>query len=1028
MGNFRVYRSSAGSGKTYTLVKEYLKLALADPHRLNSAYRQILAVTFTNKAAAEMKERVLKALREISSGDQTSLANDLVAEMKISIGDLQARCEELHTHLLHHYADFSVCTIDSFVYRIVRRFSLDLDLPANFRVETDEETPLWWAIDNLFTGSEQKKAVRELLREYVLEKVEDQKNWNVQQEVFDQARAILIAKKDLAEAGLLGEHDIEKLGEVKKALRKEVEKFESDLAAIGRKFFTLINGRGVQVSDFYYTDKGVPGYFKKLLAKDYEDLKGKYVLQAFNEDKWYTGKKSNPAIDEIKGEITYLFSTADTYIEQSGPQYYLHQLVSRHINSLCMLSELRALVERYKKERNIVFVSEFNQSVARFIRNEPVPYIYERLGDRYKHYLIDEFQDTSVMQWRNLLPLLHNSLSEGKLCMIVGDGKQSIYRWRGADVEQFANLPKINNKKGDVWLAEQERALESEFDGRELRVNRRSREEIIKFNNTLFEFLAEKRLKQPLSKVYEGGSQMPFNKHGGYITLQVIDGEKEERELQVLGEVGSRIGAAIEKGHDYGDIVVLVRKNEYGSKVANYLLASNIPVISSDSLLLKNCPETGFIISLISWLINPADGVSAAGVLAYLKNKGAHKMDHSMLRSISKNPHELGHAFNTLGINVMHEALVALPLYELCTEIIRLFELDQRNPLFLNFFLDAVSDFSQREGNAPYAFLNWWKEKGGDTSVKIPADTNAVRVLTIHASKGLEFPVVIFPFADWSVDKPEDIFINTSDKVDGLPAALVKTGGKIKNTDYRSEGEEEEQRRDLDNLNMLYVACTRAVDELHVVARKTQKGKSVTNWLMEFMKEVHHTDEFRLEVGEPCLPENKARPVLRQLGAARYQKISDTVNIKLSDAESTEKSRRLYGIAVHQVLASINTSDDIELAIKRGVLSGLIREDQASVLKENLKALVNQDVLKLYFSDKVKVKTEAELFSDKGEVLRPDRVVITEDHVAVIDFKTGSVETDHRQQIEEYKQALSKLYNTKVKGFIVFLPTKILSI
>ncbi|MEO8759639.1 MAG: UvrD-helicase domain-containing protein, partial [Bacteroidia bacterium] len=487
--NFVVYKSSAGSGKTYTLVKEYLKLALADPHRLNKAYKQILAVTFTNKAAAEMKERILTALKQIAALEKTPLAADLQKELFISETELQARCKEVHQNLLHQYADFSVCTIDSFVYRLIKRFSIDLQLPANFTVDTDEDAALWWAIDELLTNMKQNKLLQNLLLNYASDKVDEQKNWKIENEIFELARPILISKKDTKEAELLGKVSLEDLLEIKKQLQESVRKTEHYLIGLADKAYLTIAQNGVSIEDFRYGKSGFFSYFKKIKEKKFasDELANKYVNDAINEDKWYTGKNANGAIDGIKETLRSIYYEVESYREKNISEYFLHKLLLKNITALCVLNEIQELVLKYKQEKNIVFISEFNTTVSSFIQDEPVPFIYERLGDRYKHYLIDEFQDTSVLQWLNLLPLVHNSLAEGKFCMIVGDGKQSIYRWRGADVDQFVNLPKIKSAEQNRVIQEQQQALELNYQEKQLNTNRRSCAEIIGFNNNLFD-------------------------------------------------------------------------------------------------------------------------------------------------------------------------------------------------------------------------------------------------------------------------------------------------------------------------------------------------------------------------------------------------------------------------------------------------------------------------------------------------------------------------------------------------------------
>jgi len=1025
MGNFVVYKSSAGSGKTYTLVKEYLKLALSDPHRLNNSFKHILAVTFTNKAAAEMKERVLKALFEISSGKKIALVSDLQKEMKISEGDLQARCEELHSHLLHQYADFSVCTIDSFVYRIVRRFSLDLKLPANFAVETDEETPIWWAIDNLLTDMQQNVAVKKLLESYAEEKVDEQKNWNIEKEIFELAKSVLVSKKDIAGAGLLGQQEIDKLVEVKELVRSKTKAIEHHFTALAEKAYLVIEKNNISTKDFYQGDRGIFGYFKKIREKDYgnDTLVGAYVQKTVGEDIWYSGKSANPAIDVVKGELLELFNNIEAYREQISKKYFLYSVLLKNINALCVLSEIKILVDQYKAEKNIVFISEFNKAVAGFISTEPVPYIYERLGDRYKHYLIDEFQDTSAMQWLNLLPLVHNSLSEGKFCMLVGDGKQSIYRWRGADVEQFANLPKVENKDKSVWIDEQQHALQNEYTEKQLNVNRRSCAEIITFNNSLFDHLAEQNLEANYKKVYANSAQEAASKDGGRISLTFIKEEKEEAIEKVLTETLRQIELAIMNKYRYADVAILVRTNKYGNQVANYLLQKGVPVISSDSLLLKNCPEVNFINAFLAWMIDPNNAVAATSVCAYLGASPGH------IQQIAASARTLPDFLAGLQVTINASHLASLSLFELCTEVIRLFRLESKNPLYLNFFLDEISNFSQKESNSVFEFLSWWKQKSEKLSVKIPTNTNAVKVLTIHSSKGLEFPVVIFPFADWKIDKAENILIETGNELPQLPVALVKTGSMLKKTVFEQQSVEEEQKQKLDNLNLLYVACTRAVDELHILSRESSKGgKTVTSWLKDFAKEKYHLDGENLEIGEAPVKEHVKTEDIPDLKYASYRPLHEAVTIKLSDYEDSTSSRRIFGIAIHNILAEIKTAEDILPALQKALLQGNINADQFPVLQTTIQQLTIEPLLASYFSKEVQIKTETELFTSNGDIIRPDRVVICPDHLAVIDFKTGEKKGEHAKQIELYRYALKNISGKEVRAFLVYLPLEVVQV
>ena len=1030
--NFVVYKSSAGSGKTYTLVKEYLKLALADPHRLHISYKQILAVTFTNKAAAEMKERILTALQQISLLEKTHLAADLQKELFISETELQARCKELHQNLLHQYADFSVCTIDSFVYRLIKRFSIDLQLPANFTVDTDEDAALWWAIDELLINMKQNKLLQNLLLSYASDKVDEQKNWKIENEIFELARPILIAKKDTKEAELLGKVSLEDLLEIKKQLQESVYRTEHHLIPLADKAYLTIAQKNILVSDFSYGESGFWGYFKKIKNKVFgnDELKSSRVDAAIKEDKWYPAKNANTDIDSVKETLRSIYFEVETYREKNISEYFLHKLLLKNITALCVLNEVQELVLKYKEEKNIVFISEFNKTVSSFIQDEPVPFIYERLGDRYKHYLIDEFQDTSVLQWLNLLPLVHNSLAEGKFCMIVGDGKQSIYRWRGADVDQFVNLPKIKSAEQNRVIYEQQQALELNYKEKQLNTNRRSCAEIIGFNNNLFGWLSSTYLNQEHQKVYENSSQQAFSKQGGKITMSFIDKDAEEKDKLVLQKTLELIEESLANKYAYNDIAVLTRNNRNGSLLAQFLMHKGIPVVSSDSLLLKTCAEVNFLVTFFTWLTNNNDGISACAILAYLKEELHYPIEHTHFQQTASTPYKLNEILRSFDSELNTTHLPSLPLFEICTELIRVFKIENKNPLFVNFFLDEVASFNERENASLFLFLQWWYKKRDNLSVKIPQNTNAVKILTVHASKGLEFPVVIIPFADWRLQSTEQILIDTNKEVGQLPVALVRTGKELEKTNFRINSEEEDQKQTLDNLNVLYVACTRAVSALHIISREKKQGNCITNWLQNFVNEKYseQRDSKFFETGTYPEKEPKKEQEMETLQHISYRNLHESIAIKLTDYDFDTESKRKYGIILHDILANIKTEKDIDVALQRAVLQGNILVNQTDELKNILLQLIQHKDLKEYFSDNVQVKNETELFLADGEIIRPDRIVITPQQHTVIDFKTGEKSDKHIKQLQLYKYTLSQVSTKAVKAFLIYLPNEVVEV
>ena len=609
--------------------------------------------------------------------------------------------------------------------------------------------------------------------------------------------------------------------------------------------------------------------------------------------------------------------------------------------------------------------------------------------------------------------------------MIVGDGKQSIYRWRGADVEQFVNLPEIKTAHQNQVILEQQKALESNYVEKQLNTNRRSFTEVISFNNNLFQWLSATYLNEEHKKVYENSSQQAFSKQGGRITLSFIDKETEDKDDIVLQKTLTLIQEALANKYAYNDIAVLTRNNRHGSTIAQFLMHQGIPVVSSDSLLLKTCAEVNFLISFFNWLTNTNNGIAACAILSYLKENLNYPVAHTHLQQTASTPYKLNEVLRELNpeINISH--LSALPLFEICTELIRIFKIEDKNPLFVNFFLDEVASFNERENASIYLFLQWWDKKRDNLSVKIPQNTNAVKILTIHASKGLEFPVLIFPFADWELGKPEQILIDTSAELAQLPVALVRTGKELEKTNFKNYSEEEEQKQILDNLNLLYVACTRAISALHIISREKKRGNCLTNWLQNFIKErlaVNGQQLTFVEIGIYPAAITKTEAKGYTLNALSYRDIHQSIAIKLTDYDFDAESKRTYGIALHTILANIHTEKDIDAALHKSLLQGNISSSQTANLKSQITNLVQHPRLKEYFSDNVQVKNEVEMFLANGDIIRPDRVVTDHRQHTIIDFKTGEKSPSHIKQLQLYKHTLSSISPKNVKAFLVYLP------
>ena len=486
--NFVVYKSSAGSGKTFTLVKEYLRLALADPKKLNTNYKRILAVTFTNKAAAEMKQRILDALNQIANKNELPFVGELLCkELNIKTGELKQRANTVLSQILHHYSDFSIGTIDSFTHKIVKTFAHDLKLPVNFNLEMDVEGFYDKVISTLFNQIGEDEYVSKLLKEFVLTKAEENASWDPERAIKEFARLL---QKENSDNYLqqLKNFTTQELEEVRKELFAYISYYNAHLKSEGQKAIDLILKNGLTDNDFNYKSSGPQNFFKKCADQsvELEDTIKARLTEAIEKNKWASKDGNKSKVEEISIQLTNKANNLIDFIKENHEYYSLCKLLSSQIYPLLLLKKIEEISNDKKQEERLVFISEFNKNIFDLINNEPTPFIYERLGEKYQHYLLDEFQDTSTLQWHNILPLIDNSLSSGWFNLIVGDGKQSIYRWRNANVKQFVDLPEIENTTNNFLIDERSDNLKRNFKENLLNTNFRSLKTVIDFNNDLF--------------------------------------------------------------------------------------------------------------------------------------------------------------------------------------------------------------------------------------------------------------------------------------------------------------------------------------------------------------------------------------------------------------------------------------------------------------------------------------------------------------------------------------------------------------
>lgn len=1022
----RIYKASAGSGKTYTLVKEYLRLAFAQPDK----FKHILAITFTNKAAAEMKNRILEALEGIAHG--TEKYEPLAAELSDLCNKreeiLRAEAAMLLRNMLHNYADISISTIDSFVHRIVRSFAYDLHLPMNFDIEMDSTKLLNEAVELLLDNLNEADAqVTQAVIDFAESKIEDGKSWNVEMEIAKLGRE-LFNDEALPHIGQLSFVSFDALREARSALHARRNSFEQSLFEEGKKAYARITSSGLTTKDFHQGARGLFGFFSKYAEGEFpKEVKGNsYVLATIEEDKW----SKNSAITEgVKAELVQHYLNIVSLWDKHGKEYYLADLLLKNFYSFILLADLQKLMESIKQDGNILHISDFQHKVYEIVKEQDAPVIYERIGDRYDSILIDEFQDTSVMQWRNLLPLIENSQFKNEDSLIVGDGKQAIYRFRGGEVEQFSVLPKVFGSGESEVLKGREIAIGNY--GAEvipLEKNFRSRKEVIDFNNALYKELLEvPELKN--KAIYSDYHQLQGRKDdGGFVSIEFLDNNAEREEETAINDLRCQrveeiVKDVLQRGYSFRDVAVLTRSNSNASVIASYLVQQGIRVISPESLLIHHSPKVRLLLSVLNYLEKKENHIARAEIFHYVFLLRGIEVRYETLDLdvTSKQFEEKLRAQTDVPFDSFE--LPAGRLSDLMHELMRLFGLDEDDP-FVQFFLDEVLLFASRYGNNIYEFLQWWERVKDKKSIIYPESMNAVRIMTIHKSKGLQFPVVILADAAEQKKLTKKFFWVGLQKnwLPQLNIGLLPVTSAVKETEFAPLYEREDEQSFLDMLNLFYVGTTRAEDALYILSNELKnlpkENNSVTALLITYLTSIGKWEGFQPYTFGDAAYRKIVGKEKKQAFGSYIKEETKSKNLLASAIKVKVKAEALWsdeanakvdkGRLLHQALKQIRyTGDEVKVA-KALVADGSLLETEQEEFLVLLQSVIHHPQLNEYFLKDVTVVNERALLQ-KGEKMRiPDRVVFANDSAVVIDYKTGNERTEYKQQVNEYAALLQQ--------------------
>ena len=762
--NFKVFQASAGAGKTFTLIKEYLKLCLKNEGAVAN-FKNILAITFTNAAANEMKAKIVKTLCEIIDSktlDPKSMEAILMEELEISNEELKRNAQRLMTCIMHDYSSFCVSTIDAFVQKLSRSFAYDLGLPNQYTVSIDTEEVADTITENLgLRISDKDDFLTRLLIDFSNNQFDNQRSTAIESQLSDFIAKLMTEKAYQKDES----NNIKNPVQYKQTLdflNGKMHGVEQGLKSLLDDFEAIEKQYGLRDELYSYGKNGFISYIRKLSKKTYEQPSARFnsVIEKCSCFSKEAEKQLGKAqVEDINSALLSVLEKLKVFVEKNLGKFLFYKTQRDLLYLYALRTQIRMEFEQLANEDEVVHISEFNKLLNTVMGDFSVPFVYERIGEHFRHVFVDEFQDTSVLQWQNLLPLIDNGLSAGNMSMVVGDGKQSIYRFRSGEVEQIVNLPDIYALPEDERKAafeQYQNNLRNNFAFKNLDTNYRSFANVVDFNNAFFE-AAYKNLSPELQKVYvaekpgteEGVSifQKKAKEDKGLVQVELYDAENQPD--YCFDRVEAIIRELVERGYRYEDITVLTRKSDFGSMMANHLNDKEIPVISQDSILLKSSDKVQLLVSTLRYLIYDDNETNVANVLFYWKLtqnpdfNGVVTDYFDEVKSIAKGETAIETVMGIGEAGLLREALSkATCLYDLCANLLRIFHFDTIRDAFLNYFMEEVFKWQSGTKNGIAEFLAFWEKKQDKLAV-MSVSGNAVKIMTIHKSKGLEFPVVI---------------------------------------------------------------------------------------------------------------------------------------------------------------------------------------------------------------------------------------------------------------------------------------------
>ena len=1035
--SYTVINASAGSGKTYALVQRLLIICLRYPEN-HTAIRHILALTFTNRAANEMKERILVWLKKFTEDDYTEnpelkgIQEELRNEgIKISIDDLHQRSGKLLDYILHHYSAFNIGTIDRFNSRLVRSFSQELGLAKNFNLEINAEPFLLEAVDQMLDQIGEDDEISRAFMDYVNYSLDNEQRVNLNKTLYDASKEFLndIHYEHLKKNSSFDTASYEAATET---LRDKIKLLQEESRQNAQDALQRVKNNGLEKADFAGgKTQSIIQFFDKFIADGIPTLQ---VSEEHEEKKLATYAKGASAKSQHKQAL--ILENLDFLLDKRNQIIKNHIEIQKNEKVLGALlplkvnADVQRELEKIEDEKDVVLLSKFNILINENLSSEPSQFIYEKVGTQYYHYFFDEFQDTSVLQWRNFIPLRNDSISkQGTSFTLVGDPKQSIYRFRGGESKIMLEIIKGENdsqKKAHVEV---------------LKDNWRSSQRIVEFNNALYMHLSGP-LEPDHQKIFGKDAQQNAKSaiEGNVFVRLIENATKQEFYNNTAIRMQQDIQYCLDAGFAMADITILCRGNkdifnyaqQLGALKVQYLgRESNIKTISDSGLTLELSDTLNAVMMFLNWEANPENRQFLVMLMYWLKKSGritTVDFTAELLEILHLDSKEriCGHISDRYGVTLYRKDFPKLNLYNFVEYYIHEFAVNGRETDFLLNFLEMVYGFTQNSGSTIKDLIKYWNEEAHKQTIQLSENVDAIQLMTVHKAKGLEFPVVFFPMINKNMDSEFREWYDTENEF-GLSCVNITQFGKGLGTydkEINNFNRTNAYRNLIDRICVQYVATTRPVEQLFLYIQKPNK---TTNSLEIYdfvqLKNPGNRDDFSY-FGEHEV--NRAHEKKSGKTAHQYtgidslsRKHEDIHSIKIATPsrnyrETVEHVRA--GIFAHDILAEIKYPEDADHVLRKYLLNGVITSEESENVRNRIQSVI--DSFPQYFSRENTVITERDIMiSENGttQIFRPDRIVQTREGFYIIDFKTGLPKDDHARQIENYRNILEKL-NWKVIG------------